>query len=190
MSLKKFDWTEGVTLEESDFDISDKVELLKDFIFTESLSLIYSPPKQGKTFFGYGIGLEILKSDHIEQMMYLDMDNSLSTLKERGVHNLFVSNPHINYITKAKLPMSPLDLLNAIASEAKIGAYEGILFFLDTIKDFIDFDSKTQASEFMDCCVRIRDAGGTIIVFHHSTKNEKVSLEIRRLPTLQIMFLN
>jgi len=167
----KFDWLESVALQENDFDIGDKTALIPDFIFSESITLIYSPPKQGKTWLAYSMGLEIIKKKEVEQLIYIDMDNSLSTLKERGINQSFITKSKIKYITRVKLQVEPIDFLKKIANSATLGAYEGIVFFLDTIKDFVDTDSKTQASEFMKYCVKIRDAGGTLIILHHSTKN-------------------
>jgi len=145
----EFDWLESVALQENDFDIGDKTALIPDFIFSESITLIYSPPKQGKTWLAYSMGLEIIKKKEVEQLIYIDMDNSLSTLKERGINQSFITKSKIKYITRVKLQVEPIDFLKKIANSATLGAYEGMVFFLDTIKDFVDTDSKTQASEFM-----------------------------------------
>ena len=168
-----FKWLQGISLNDDDFNIADKEPLIEDFIFTQSLNLIYSPPKQGKTFLTWALSLELVNNPLINTLFYLDMDNSLSTLKERTVDKVLIAHHKVEYITTAKIKEQPLDLLRDIGKGAKKEAYDGMVFILDTAKDFIDISSHTKVVEFLGYCVKIRDAGGTVIVLHHSNKNEK-----------------
>ena len=168
-----FEWLQGISLNDDDFDIADKEALIEDFIFTQSLNLIYSPPKQGKTFLTWALSLKLVSLSTINTLFYLDMDNSLSTLKERTVDKVLVPHYKVEYITTAKLKEQPLDLLKEIAKGAKIEAYKGMVFIVDTAKDFIDISSHSRVVEFLGYCVKMRDAGATVIVLHHSNKNEK-----------------
>ncbi len=169
----KFVWAQGKVLTQKDFEIEDKVAYIEDFIFSRSVTLIYSPPKQGKTWLAYGMANKIASDADIDEIYYLDMDNSVSTLKDRKVDELLIVHQKIHYLTRGTIGCDPLEQLGAIASAAVREAYAGVAFFLDTTKDFVDTDSKTQATEFMKHCVRIRDAGGTVIILHHATKNER-----------------
>ncbi len=169
----RFAWAEGKTLTQADFEIQDKVMLIDDFLFTESVTLIYSPPKQGKTWLGYAVALTVAGHEDIEDVYYLDMDNSMSTLKERNIHNTLLQKRNIHYLTRGTIGCEPLEQLAQIAHTATRGAYDGVCFVLDTTKDFIDTDIKRDALQFMKHCVRLRDAGATVIILHHSTKNNK-----------------
>ena len=42
--------------------------LIEDFLYQNSLTLIYSPPKQGKSWLSYAIAKTIGKSEHIEEI--------------------------------------------------------------------------------------------------------------------------
>ncbi len=172
-STSRFPWAEGKTLTQDDFEIQDKVMLIDDFLFTESVTLIYSPPKQGKTWLGYAVALSVAACEAIGDVYYLDMDNSISTLKERNVHNTLLQNENVHYLTRGTIGCEPLEQLAQIAHAATRGAYDGVCFFLDTTKDFVDADNKKDAVQFMKYCVRLRDAGATVIILHHATKNNK-----------------
>ncbi len=170
----RFSWAKDKVLTADDFNIEDAVALIEDFIFSSSLTLIYSAPKQGKTWLAYAIAKYISNSEDIEEIHYLDMDNSISTLKERNVHkNLLEEVDNIFYETRSSIGMEPLEYLKMIADSAGRANYNGVLFILDTTKDFVDTEKPTPSKEFMRCCVKMRDAGATIIVLHHATKNKK-----------------
>ena len=168
-----FPWAKGKVLTQEDFEIEDKIAYIDDFIFSVSITLIYSPPKQGKTWLGYGISLSIAAIASIVAVYYLDMDNSISTLKERKVHETLLSNEKVHYITRGTIGCEPLEQLKQIADAAIRNAYENVVFFLDTTKDFVDTDNKNQSVQFMKYCVRLRDAGATVIILHHATKNKR-----------------
>jgi len=168
-----FEFAKGCAVTAEDFDQSDSVALIDGFIYSGSVTLIYSPPKQGKSWLAYGIAKRITQSEHIEQIYYLDMDNSFSTMKERGFDRHLFEIEGLVCMTKATIDVTPLQKLQEIVRYAKKDAFMGVLFVIDTIKDFIDFGSAGQAKAFMNLIVEIRDAGATVLVLHHSTKNEK-----------------
>jgi len=168
-----FPWAQGKVLTQEDFEIEDKIAFIEDFIFSGSITLIYSPPKQGKTWLGYGISLSIAAIESIAAVYYLDMDNSISTLKERKIHETLLVNEKIHYITRGTIGCEPIEQLKQIADAAIRNAYENVVFFLDTTKDFVDTDNKNQSVQFMKYCVRLRDAGATVIILHHATKNKR-----------------
>jgi len=172
-TASRFDWAKGKVLTPADFEIADKIAYIEGFIFSGAVTLIYSPPKMGKTWLGYGISKRIASHEEISEVHYLDMDNSVSTLKERNVHESLLGNAKIHYHTRGTIGCEPLEQLEAIALSATRDAYLGVLFFLDTTKDFVDTANASQAKLFMKHCTRLRDAGGTVIILHHSTKNKK-----------------
>ena len=50
-----FRFLKDVVLIPEDFNISDQKVFIEDFLYSNTITLIYSPPKQGKTWFGYGL---------------------------------------------------------------------------------------------------------------------------------------
>ena len=168
-----FNFLKDVVLEQDDFNIQEKAVFIKDFLYSNSVTLIYSPPKQGKTWLGYGLATTIANENAVKEVIYLDMDNSLNTLKDRAVNETLVPHPKIQYVSNSKLRCTPMEHLRDISKEATIGNFEGIVFFIETTKDYVDTDSKSQSEEFMKIVMKMRDAGATIIIMHHATKTGK-----------------
>jgi len=168
-----FDFAKDCVVEPKHFELGDVVPLIDAFLYAGSMTLVYSPPKQGKSWFAYGVAKHLAKNKEIEEIYYLDMDNSFSTMKERGFDKTLFSIAGLVCMTKATIQDTPFAKLKEIVTYAKKEAFKNTLFVIDTIKDFIDFDSNTQAKTFMNLLVEIRDAGATILILHHSTKNEK-----------------
>lgn len=166
----RFKFLKGSVLESKDFILDKQHAYIEDFLYSNSLTLIYSPPKQGKTWLGYGISTTLAKRDDVEAVIYVDMDNGLSSLKERAIDNKLINHPKIEYVSRAKIDCTPIEYLRRIDAEAVNGNYKGFTFVLETTKDFVDTDSKSQSEEFMKITMRIRDAGATVIIMHHATK--------------------
>jgi len=166
-----FNFEKGCILEDKDFDIDARKPLIDGLLYTNTVSLIYSKPKTGKTWIGYATAKAI--TDRVKMIYFIDMDNGISELKERSVDKHLMAHSKIRYMSRAKISCSPIEKLREIAKEAKPGAFKDIVFFLDTTKDFIDTDSKSQSEEFMKITMDMRDAGATVIIFHHATKTGK-----------------
>ena len=164
-----FSFLEGNTLTKDDFTLGEKKVYIPDFLYSNSVSVIYSPPKQGKTWLSYGISNTLLKRLDVKGVIYIDMDNGLNSLQERKIDSL-LAHPKMRYVSRAKIKCSPMEYLKLIDREATVGNYEGYIFILETTKDFVDTDSKSQSTEFMNIAMRIRDAGGTLLIMHHATK--------------------
>ncbi len=166
-----FNFLKGVVLSPDDFNMDENVAFIEDFLYSNSVTLIYSPPKQGKTWLGYGLATLIAKHESVKEVIYLDMDNSLNTLKDRAVNQTLITHPKIEYVSNSKLRCTPMEHLREISKEATVGNFEGIVFFLETTKDYVDTDSKSQSEEFMKIVMKMRDAGATVIIMHHATKS-------------------
>lgn len=165
-----FDFLRDVVLTPDDFNIQDQKAFIMDFLYSNTITVIYSPPKQGKTWLGYGLATTVARDNTISEVVYLDMDNSLNTLKDRAVNEILLPHPKIKYVSGSKLRISPMEHLRLISREAVPGNFEGVVFFLETTKDYVDTDSKSQSEEFMKIVMKMRDAGATIVIMHHATK--------------------
>ncbi|MGE4382284.1 MAG: helicase DnaB [Arcobacter sp.] len=165
-----FEFLRDVVLTPEDFNIQDQKVFIEDFLYSNTVTVIYSPPKQGKTWLGYGLATTVAKDSSIEKVLYFDMDNSLNTLKDRAVNEILLPFPKIEYVSGSKLRCSPMEHLRQVAKEAVPGNFIGVVFFLETTKDYVDTDSKAQSEEFMKIVMKMRDAGATIIIMHHATK--------------------
>ena len=165
-----FKFLANSTLESKDFNLEDKVAYVVDFLYSNSVTLIYSPPKQGKTWLGYGLTTTLTKREDVDHIIYVDMDNGLSSLKEREIDDKLINHQKVEYVSRAKIGCEPIEYLRKIDKEAISGNYKGVTFVFETTKDFVDTDSKSQSEEFMKIMMRIRDAGATVIIMHHASK--------------------
>ncbi len=165
-----FNFLKNSTLINDDFNLDEKRAYINDFLYSNSITLIYSPPKQGKTWLGYGITTTLANREDIKSIIYVDMDNGLSSLKDRNIDDKLINHPKVEYVSRAKIDCSPMDYLRRIDGEAISGNYNDVTFVFETTKDFVDTDSKSQSEDFMKIMMRIRDAGATIIIMHHATK--------------------
>ena len=168
-----FNFLNGSILNQDDFILEDRKAYIKDFLYSNNVLVIYSPPNQGKTWLGYGITTTLAKRDDIRAIIYVDMDNGLTSLNERSINNKLIPIPKVRYVSRAKIDCSPIEYLKRIDDEALRNNYHDVVFVLETTKDFIDTDSKSQSEDFMKIVMRMRDAGATVIIMHHATKTGK-----------------
>jgi hypothetical protein len=165
-----FNFLRGSTLQNEDFILDDEKSYIKDFLYSNGVTLIYSRPKQGKTWLGYGITTTLTKREDIKSVIYVDMDNGLNSLSQRAINETLIQDPKVEYVSRAKIDCTPMEYLRKIEKEAVIGNYKDYVFVFETTKDFVDTDSKSQSEEFMKIMMKIRDAGATVIIMHHATK--------------------
>jgi len=165
-----FDFLAGNTLQEEDFQIDEAKAYIQGFLYSNSMTLLYSPAKQGKTWLGYSIAKLLKDREDIRGIIYVDMDNSISNLHQKNIYEKLIKHPKIDYVSRAKTGVDAMGFLRKIDKEAVLGNFKDVVFFFETTKDFVDTDSKSQSEEFMKIMMRIRDAGATIIIMHHATK--------------------
>lgn len=157
-------------------DLTKEVEyLISNFLVMGSLNMFYAKAGMGKSFFTLSLALALIKSKKIKQCIYLDADNSLTALKSRGIDQLIEQYPELLYIHSSKFDVSPQTILEKLSEDAKqnTNAFENTLFIFDSIRDFIggDMNSDRDIIKIMQQLKDLREAGGTIIYLHHTTKD-------------------
>ncbi|RLA80269.1 MAG: hypothetical protein DRG78_11315 [Epsilonproteobacteria bacterium] len=168
------------TLEKYDIESSDfediKVEyLIENCIIKGEITMIVAPPGQGKSSFAIATAVFCLKNRSIDNLLYLDLDNSLVTLSDRKINKLkYEYKEKFKYLhssTVSKIEM--LHILN-ILSKASLESY---LIIFDSSKNFMgsgkDRDSNKDVSEFLNMIKTIRNNGATVLLLHHVNKPQK-----------------
>lgn len=164
---------EKMALTPKDLDCEETQFYIKDFLVSEAITMIYGPPSQGKTWFMLGISK--LLSATVSKIFYVDFDNPKRQLKERGVQWLIENYTNIKYFTKGGLKVTSTEFLKELKKNAFGRNYKDCTFIFDSTRDFVDnIHNDTQAKAFMETMKDIRDAGGTVLLIHHATKNGKV----------------
>lgn len=168
------------TLAKYDIDSSNyeniKVEyLIENCIIKGEITMIVAPPGQGKSSFAIATAVFCLKNRSIDNLLYLDLDNSLVTLSDRKINKLKDEYKdkfkylHSSSVSKVEM----LHILN-ILSKASLESY---LIVFDSSKNFLgsgkDRDSNKDVSEFLNIIKIIRNNGATVLLLHHVNKPQK-----------------
>lgn len=157
-------------------NLNEKTSFLIDnFIPEQNITMWYCKENQGKTALSLGVAKYILDHCDIKMMVYMDMDNPRKNLSDRNLKDTIGKYENFHFIHRSTIDITPYELLKDIGSEAYGHNYKGCVFIFDSIRNFVDGDisNDTKVRAIMDIMMNIREAGGTVIINHHTTKNGK-----------------
>lgn len=161
-------------------DLQEEVNyLIEDFLVEQSITMIFAKASQGKSYFVLFLALMLLKESKIKKCVYIDMDNGKKALKQRGLDIQLAEYPNLSYIHRSCLRgMNHLDMIERMVKEAKEDEhrFDGYLIVIDSIRDFLsgrDMNKDKDIIPVMEQLKTLRDAGGTLIFLHHSTKDRE-----------------
>ncbi|WOE70142.1 DnaB-like helicase N-terminal domain-containing protein [Hydrogenimonas thermophila] len=147
-----------------DIEKAKEVNFIFDFVIENEITLIAAKPGTGKTFLSLILAQIFVKNKYV---LYLDGDNSLTTLKNRKVDNLLKNYEKIDYVkgNRDELNQELNNLLNCTD-------LSDLVIFVDSGKNLIDGDrdKNKDVSKFFNKLKKLRDLGATIIVLHHTNK--------------------
>lgn len=172
------DFFDAYALTSSDLN-EDVTYLVDDFLVEQSITMIFAKASQGKSYFVLFLALMLLQENKLQKCVYLDMDNGKKALKSRGLDGVLDRNEKLAYIHRSKLKgINHIDMLDRMVSEAREDheRFKGYLFVIDSIRDFLsgrDMNKDKDIIPLMEQLKALRDAGGTIIFLHHSTKERE-----------------
>lgn len=156
--------------------LQEKTEfLIPQFLPKENITMWYSKENQGKTWFSLAVAKYILEHCDIKMLLYMDMDNGRKNLTDRNITSFFEQYPNFQFMHRSTIGVSPSELLRQIGAEAYGENYKDCIFIFDATRDFVEGDmhNDTKVRAMMEIMKNIREAGGTVILNHHSTKNGK-----------------
>ena len=157
-------------------DLHEKTEyLVDDFIVKCGITMWYAREGEGKTWFSLALTRYILDHHRIKLFIYMDMDNPKHNIATRGIDQLMEKYRNLKVIHRSKIDVSPHELLLEIGKEAYGNNYADCVLLFDSTRDFVDRDmhNDTKVREMMSILKNIRDAGGTVLLNSHATKNGK-----------------
>lgn len=153
-------------------DLNEKLEfLIPDFLVKKAITIIYANGGSGKSYLSAAISKTLCKDARVKSIVYADMDNPLNVLNERGFGELILNESKFTYIHRSSLKTSAYELLEMIEGKGVAGSYEGVLFLLDSLRNFADIDNDTKMMSLMSLLMNLRECGATIMALHHSTKD-------------------
>jgi len=152
-------------------DFNQKTEfLIEDFLPKKLITMIYADGGMGKSWIAFGIAKYAAQLNM--HVIYLDYDNPINVLKDRGIEtNLINAHPNLDYSHRSKALLEPIAMLEAFEQMAVGDKYGNTLFILDSLRNFCEVKSDVSAMRVSEKLMNLREAGATILVLHHSTKN-------------------
>lgn len=160
------------------FDIDyEKVEsvkfeyLMDNFLVKNEITMISARPGTGKSLMSVAVANMLLIHKTIEQVFYIDGDNSISTLKDRNIHHLKKQHgAKFRYF----VGLGKSELWQIINTLKKMDLSNALIVF-DSIKNFIsgDRDKNKDVSPVMEILRTLRNNGATVIFLHHQNKAQK-----------------
>ena len=173
---ERFAFAEGQALREEDLNEEKTEWLIPDLLVKNSITMWYSKPSQGKTWFSYAVAKKILCSTPPpHRLFYCDFDNGKRQLKERNVHKELLPHENFYYLHKGKVEATTEEFIARIDKECYGQHFKECVFVFDSTRDFVDnIHNDMQAKRFMQIMKNIREAGGTVILIHHTSKSGRV----------------
>lgn len=169
-----FETLKEMRLEDSHFD-EKTAFLIDDFLPKNLITFYWADGGNGKSFLSQAITNHVLFYELVDHVTYLDLDNPVSVLKDRGINETLVEpyRDKLDYIQRSRVEMSGFDLLLLIEEGATGGAYRDCLFIFDSLRNFVDVKNEGRTMRAMDAFMNIREAGATIIILGHANKDGK-----------------
>ncbi len=142
-----------------------------NFIAKAELTMIAAKPGSGKSLTTVAIANEALINKQIDDVLYFDLDNSITTLKQRNIDILKQNHEqnfryfHPTFVKK--------EIIWQIIRELQNRNLKDKLLIFDSAKNFMqngDRDKNKDVSKLMDVFKGLRDKGATVIFLHHTNK--------------------
>lgn len=150
--------------------------LVPGFLPKRLITLIYADGGNGKSWLALALARRCVQRG--QEVHYLDFDNPLSVLKERGVDKLIVdmalhaNHPRaLNYIQRSKCALTANQMLRSLSDYAQGNRLDERVIVLDSLRNLVHVSSEAQGMEVMTQLMNIREAGATVIILHHSNKD-------------------
>lgn len=151
--------------------------LIDDFIVNQSLGMIYAQAGSGKSYLAVFLALYMLKNNTINEVFYLDADNSITTAKLRnGDKWLDLANGKLVYLLSECISNFNKDTFTAEFVknlENKPKDYlKGKFVVFDSARNFINSDLSVdyKVKPFLDNLQTLRDYGANVMFLHHQPK--------------------
>lgn len=164
-----FDFLLSQTLRQCDFEQQTEF-LIPGFLAKNMITLVYADGGMGKSWLAFAVAKAC---SSWQKVIYLDFDNPLNVLKDRGVQEKLIGQRNIYYVQRSKTTMSAAEMLDALDEKATGNAYADTLIMVDSLRNFGDVMHDARAMAIMDKFMNLREAGATILILSHANKDGK-----------------
>jgi len=153
-------------------DIDLNLEYIyNNLIVKNELTMVAAKPASGKSLTTVAIVNTALTNNIINRCIYFDLDNSLTTLKQRNIDALHTEHGNkLKYIHSAFAGKN--EVFRIIKQLQNMNLKDKLIVF-DSAKNFMsggDRDKNKDVSKLTDIFKTLRDKGATVIFLHHTNK--------------------
>ncbi len=174
--MNRFSFLETISLQELE-ELETRETLVKNFLLEKSINILWGRSGLGKTWLCMGLCKMLARNGC--DIVYLDADNGIDILKDRGydkvIKELSGSMTYINadFMDDAKAGMDKV--FSQLEDNAKAG-YKRAIFIMDSLTFFLNGNvyDEIKINNLIRFTKRLRRAGGTLIIIAHSTKTGEV----------------
>jgi hypothetical protein len=169
----RLDFFDCMTAQEID-SVQKREPIIEGFAMQKSINILWAPAGMGKTEFMFGISKLLIEQG--QEVAYIDVDNAIELLKDRGYHRFIKeSNGKFRYNNSNKYddPKAGIDTqINSIREAASNQRFDDCVFIFDSLKFFLNGDmyDEGKINRFIGFCKAIRRVGGSVWILNHATK--------------------
>lgn len=146
--------------------------IIEEFLVQGAITLVYSPPKNGKSSFAIGLCKWLIDNTALYPC-YLDYDNPTIAIEDRQAHKIIEEyKDRFDYIHPDEVKINAKEAIKEMTEDIKNTSYRNVVLVFDSATNFTDVGSDTSVSLFIEKLKLLRGAGATIIILHHTNKNE------------------
>lgn len=174
--MSRFDFLTRYVIDETAIEeVGERVFYLDRTIAQSTINILYAPAGTGKTWMSFALSGALI--DLGMEVIYLDNDNGIHLLKDRGWDRFLNRYAGRMHYVNADMLDDPEHDMKKIMSDLKANAegsfYHNVAVVYDSLQFFLNggMYDENKIRNFNAMCKRIRKSGGTVIVLNHSTKN-------------------
>lgn len=145
--------------------IENSIPIWHQIIFSGQAHVWVAKPNGGKTAVAIQAAADLARCGY--EVFYFQLDSGGPDLKDLYEHAF-----HHNYslISTLREGTADKDIVEALESAITEGEHSNSVFILDTLKKFVDVNSKQKAPEFYALLRRFTQRGGTVLSLAHANK--------------------
>ncbi len=145
--------------------IENSIPIWHQIIFSGQAHVWVAKPNGGKTAVAIQAAADLARSGH--EVFYFQLDSGGPDLK--GLYEHAFDHGY-SLISTLREGTSDKDIADALESAITDGEHSNSVFILDTLKKFVDVNSKQKAPEFYALLRRFTQRGGTVLSLAHANK--------------------
>lgn len=156
-------------------EVGEREFYLDRTIAQSTINILYAPAGTGKTWMSFALSGALM--DRGLEVIYLDNDNGIHLIKDRGWDrflNRYAGRMHYVNADMLDDPESDMKkIMHDLKENAEGNFYHNVAVVYDSLQFFLNggMYDENKIRNFNAMCKRIRKSGGTVIVLNHATKN-------------------